>query len=228
MASGCRDVSTSWSKLQLVLFFQVLGKSDLGCLVWFFHVSGQRQREVKLGSFRSPGCSNTLSGRRRESELWWLNCVPVPRKFTDSFSRASRLQIFSFLSVGHRLAPPQSGDLTELHLRSKSQNASPAHLLLRQSARNLQLVPVCSSPASSSASTSGSASSSEPLWLLPAVQLLLRPEPAAAQLGRGAQRCYSADQLYWGGVSFLTRGGACLEAVLIWSRFQLFINNLWV
>lgn len=53
------------------------------CLV--FHVSGQRQKEVKSGSFRSPGCSNTLSGRRRETEFWFLNRVPFSRKFTDIF-----------------------------------------------------------------------------------------------------------------------------------------------
>lgn len=126
--------------------------------------------------------------------------------------RLPRLQTFFFLLVGQRAVVSEPGDLTELLLHTKSQNASPAYLLLLQSAHSLQLLPVCSSSSYSSCSSS---CSSEPLWLLPAEQLLLWTEPAVAHLRRGAQRCHSTDQLHRGGMSFPKRGGARLEAVLI-------------
>lgn len=123
----------------------------------------------------------------------------------------SRLQTFFFLLVGQRAFVSEPGHLSELLLHTKSQNASPAYLLLLQSAHSLQLLPGCSS----SSSSRSSSCSSKPLWLLPAEQLLLWTEPTVPHLRRGAQRCHSTDQLHWGGVSFSKRGGACLEAILI-------------
>lgn len=123
--------------------------------------------------------------------------------------RLPRLQTFFFFLVGQRAVVSEPGDLPELLLQS--QNASPAYLFLLQSAHSLQLLPVCSS----SSSSCSSSCSSKPLWLLPAKQLLLWTEPTVPHLRRGAQRCHSTDQLHRGGVFFPKRGGACLEAILI-------------
>lgn len=140
------------------------------------------------------------------------DCVKV-----QMMLRLPRLQTFFFLLVGQRAVVSEPDDLSKLLLHTKSQNASPAYLLLLQSAHSLQLLPVCSS----SSSYCSSSCSSKPLWLLPAEQHILWTEPTVPHLRRGAQRRHSTDQLHRGGVSFPKRGGACLEAVLIFVTYSL-------
>lgn len=133
--------------------------------------------------------------RQRVLEKHWCWC------FLSRF----RMQILSFhLSVDEWVLSGPS-DLFGIFIRSYSQNAPSACPPLLYPTSSIQFLPVFSS----------SSPSAQPQWSIPGRQLPLRAPPTIPNNRGGPQCCHSTDQLYWRGVSFHERGGACLETLLM-------------